>query len=113
MTVKHTPAPWVFEELRVADGDGYVFAEGGSIEIVHVGGAYSRGLPRDEVLANARLIAQAPALLAALQAACGYLLNAHIDLSTGASKQTAMQTIEGGLKVVRAALAKADPATPT
>lgn len=48
-----------------------------------------------------------PDLLAALNAAAGYLLNAKIDLETGATKRTAIQTIEGGLKVVRAAIAKA------
>lgn len=46
-------------------------------------------------------------LLAALEAASGYLLNAKIDLETGAPKRTAICTIEGGLKVVRAAIAKA------
>lgn len=38
------------------------------------------------------------------KAACGYLLNAKIDLETGAPKRTAISTIEGGLKTVRAAL---------
>lgn len=38
-------------------------------------------------------------------AACGYMLNAKIDLETGAPKRTAITTIEGGLKTVRAALA--------
>jgi hypothetical protein len=47
-------------------------------------------------------------LLAALKAACGYLMNARIDLMTGAPKKTAMMTIDGGLSVVRAALAKAE-----
>ena len=46
-------------------------------------------------------------LVAALKAASGYLLNAKIDLETNAPKQTAIQTIEGGLRVVRAALSKA------
>lgn len=61
--------------------------------------------------ANAALIVKAvnahDDLVAALKAAEGYLLNAKIDLETGAPKRTAIQTIEGGLKVVRAALAKA------
>ena len=63
----HTPGPWVFEELRaVHDGDGYVLTEGSRVVVCHHGGAYSMGLPREEVLANARLIATAPDLLAAL-----------------------------------------------
>lgn len=57
-----TPGPWIFEELcAVNDGDGYVLlTEGSRVEICHHGGAYSMGLPREEVLANARLIAAAP-----------------------------------------------------
>lgn len=43
-------------------------------------------------------------LRAAVKASEGYLLNAKIDLQTGAPKRTAIQTIDGGLKVVRAAL---------
>jgi hypothetical protein len=43
-------------------------------------------------------------LRTALSAASGYLLNAKIDLQTGAPKSTAVQTIEGGLKLVREAL---------
>ena len=44
----------------------------------------------------------------ALDAACGYLLNAKIDLETGAPKRTAINTIAGGLKVMRDAIAKTD-----
>lgn len=46
-------------------------------------------------------------LIAALKAATGYLMNARIDLETGAPKRTAIQTIEGGIKLIREALAKA------
>jgi hypothetical protein len=52
-------------------------------------------------------ISSAPELLAALKAASGYLLNAKIDLEAGAPKATAIKTIEGGLRVVREAIAKA------
>lgn len=51
-------------------------------------------------------------LLKALNAATGYLMNAKIDLETGAPKRTAIMTIEGGLRVVRAAITKAESATP-
>ena len=47
-------------------------------------------------------------LLKALNGAAGYLKNAHIDLATGAPKKTAMATIAGGIKLVEAALAKAE-----
>jgi hypothetical protein len=40
----------------------------------------------------------------ALNSSIGYMLNAKIDLETGVPKQTAIQTIEGGLKMVRTAL---------
>lgn len=43
-------------------------------------------------------------LVAALSASMGYLLNAKIDLETGATKKTAIRTIDGGLKMVREAL---------
>ena len=46
-------------------------------------------------------------LLAALQAAAGYMRNASIDLSTGCTKATAIRTIEGGIKLVEEAIAKA------
>jgi hypothetical protein len=61
--------------------------------------------------ANARLIAAAPDLLKAVEAACGYLLNAKIDLETGRTKATAIRTIEGGLKMLRDALTKAGGAS--
>jgi len=47
-------------------------------------------------------------LLKALNAAQGYLLNAKIDLETGASKATAIRTITGGLNMVRDAIASAE-----
>lgn len=45
-------------------------------------------------------------LVKALSACVGYLLNAKIDLETGATKATAIKTIEGGIKQAREALAK-------
>lgn len=45
----------------------------------------------------------------ALNAACGYLLNAKIDLETGCTKATAIRTIEGGLKMIRGTLAAPSP----
>lgn len=51
-------------------------------------------------------------LLKALRASCGYLRNARIDLSTGATKATAIRTIDGGLALVEAAIMKAEKATP-
>lgn len=42
-----------------------------------------------------------------INAALGYMLNAKIDLETGAPKRTALMTLSGGIKRVRAAI-KAD-----
>jgi hypothetical protein len=55
------------------------------------------------------LAAENAALREALGAASGYLLNAKIDLETGARKSTAITTIEGGLRRVRAALQETKP----
>lgn len=55
----------------------------------------------------AELVVEKDSLLATLEAACGYMLNAKIDLETSCPKATAIRTIEGGLKMVRAAIAKA------
>jgi len=54
----------------------------------------------------------AKALYEALEAATGYMLNAVIDLETGAPKKTAITTLEGGLKRVRATLMLAARETP-
>lgn len=51
-----------------------------------------------------RLKAENEHLRKTLSAAGGYLTNASIDLQTGAPKRTAINTIEGGLKMLREAL---------
>lgn len=110
---KATSGPW---EAILSDdprGQPQVMYRGLICTVEHSPDGYKavvsdgRTVQPNEWEANARLIAAAPDLLVALQAASGYLLNAKIDLETGAPKQTAIQTIEGGLKVVRAALSKA------
>lgn len=67
MTTKHTPGPWV------VDDDGDVCADDlerlvATVDWRHV------SLRNGEAIANARLIAAAPDLLAALDAAHGYLV---------------------------------------
>jgi hypothetical protein len=47
-------------------------------------------------------------LMKALAASQGYLMNAKIDLETGAPKATAIRTIEGGLNMIKVALAKVE-----
>ena len=44
--------------------------------------------------------------IAELRATVGYMLNAKIDLETGAPKRTALATLEGGIKRARDALAR-------
>ena len=44
--------------------------------------------------------------LATLKALKGYLLNAKIDLETGAPKRTAIQTIEGGIRLADEAISR-------
>jgi hypothetical protein len=53
------------------------------------------------------LLEQRNELRAALKSTSGYLMNAKIDLETGAPKRTAINTIEGGLKIAQSAIAKA------
>lgn len=49
-------------------------------------------------------------MLAEMKAAAGYLRNARIDLETGATKATAIPTIDGGLRRLEAAFSKVDAA---
>ena len=58
----------------------------------------------------AAFAAEIDRLRAELGAATGYMLNAKIDLETGASKRTAIATIEGGLRRARAAVLPSPPA---
>ena len=58
----------------------------------------------------AALAAEIERLRGELSAATGYMLNAKIDLETGAPKRTAITTIEGGLRRARAAVLPSPPA---
>lgn len=53
-----------------------------------------------------RLSANLDVAREALEAAKGYLLNAKIDIQTGAKKQTAIDTLSGGLRAIDAALSR-------
>lgn len=100
---KYTPGPWAVhpDDARV---DAFV---GGNPYPICLLLWPSDMRSEAETYANARLIAAAPTMLAALEAASGYLLNAKIDLETGVPKRTAIQTINGGLSIIRAAIAQA------
>ena len=112
MTTKHTPGPW-----EISDENDAMAALG--LTPANWVGIKSKGLTLASTYcqslevnrANARLIAAAPELWAALNLAEGYMLNAKIDLETGAPKKTAITTLAGGLRLVRAAIAKAEGGT--
>lgn len=53
---------------------------------------------------NERLVEESARLRVGLNSAVGYMMNAQIDLRTGAPKQTAINTVNGGIDVLRAAL---------
>lgn len=59
----------------------------------------------------AQLLADAPRLqplLEELKAAVGYMMNARIDLESGCTKATAINTLNGGIRRFQAAIAKAE-----
>lgn len=100
---KHTPGPWEAKK----SGD-LVWVE----SPVHTVCFFFRERPTEismDAEANARLIAAAPVFADALRSVQGYLLNAKIDLETETPKRTTIQTLEGGLRLVRAALASSPP----
>jgi hypothetical protein len=75
MTTRHTPAPWVLT-IRPAEHDAdFTVAEIEPDRAVDYRGAVARmqsaehidGIGKDELIANARLIAAAPEMLAALR----------------------------------------------
>lgn len=109
MTATHTPGPWQVVPEDKAESPWIVGTrDGGSIASCEPVGPW---MSEQEASANARLIATAPELLEALKAVSGYLLNAKIDLETGAPKKTAVATIEGGLKIARTAIFKVEHGT--
>ncbi len=64
MTTKHTPGPWHYAECQMGAP---------SIDTA-IGDLFTSVLPLEEERANVRLMAAAPDLLAALEAAHGYLV---------------------------------------
>lgn len=103
---KHTPGPWTVEEYGDDETPTLVIHKDSESRVCFMATPGSHG-DLAMIEADAHLIAAAPDMLAALKAASGYLLNAAIDLETGAPKKTALATINGGLDLVRAAIAKA------
>jgi len=116
MSARHTSGPWQSRDDYTTDGfvtiigniDGEILHDGPSYtyDVICVcEDEYGERLPN--VAANVRLIAAAPDTLKALQSALGHLLNAAIDLETGCTKKATIATLNGGIAIARAAIAKA------
>lgn len=109
----HTPGPWqamhhdTWRNLPSTEQPSTI-AHCGDYAIATFNPSYEfHGADVDD----ANLIAAAPEMLAALRAAAGYLHNAKIDLVTRCTKRTAIKTIEGGIQIVEATIAKAEAKT--
>jgi hypothetical protein len=97
---KHTPAPWV---LKIRPGMGEASQDATVAEIETAGkyrggiaymqsAEHIEGIGREELIANARLIAAAPAMLAALK----LLLSSAHDYQSGITEaQEAIDNAEG------------------
>ena len=108
----HTPGPWRIVDNTDLDGGLWIVVdhdEVGPVSIAAVRQGCDEARELGSNKANAHLIASAPDMIEALSAALGYMRNAKIDLETGAPKKTAIQTLDGGIKLVEAALSKARP----
>jgi hypothetical protein len=112
-----TPTPWrVFINtdgtrlvgIGAQDAEGILDAGFGVWAWDEPAGIANAELVVEAVNSHASLKARIEELEAALKSSEGYLLNAKIDLETGCTKATAIKTIEGGLKMIRAALSKGD-----
>lgn len=100
MTTAHTPGPWEYDGLTPAHNHPAIMDPTGTIQLAHVlTGRNLEGKRVDEFEAdaNARLIAAAPELLAALRLFLGLM-----DLAAPAIKG------EPEYKAARAAIAKAE-----
>jgi len=101
---KATPSPWLSVDptsmilVNKVDCNGAVVPRWCKLSIAD---ATFIAAARSDPL---RLAAELRRAREALGKATGFLLNAKIDLETGAPKRTAIATIEGGLKMIRAAL---------
>ena len=102
--MNHTSGNWIAKSRPTG---GYnIVATDDVLEDVVIGTAVLGDFSLEQAHANAQVMAAGPTLVETLSAAVGYLMNAKIDLDTGAPKATAARTIEGGIKMIRETLAK-------
>ena len=103
---KHTPAPWVLKIRPAEHDDNVTVAEIEQPRSVKYRGAVTRmqsaehiyGIGRDELIANAHLLAAAPDMLAALKLCANFIANTESELG---------MTLPCG-ELARAAIAKAE-----
>ena len=103
---QHTPVPWFKDQYGKVTCAGHashtpIILDGFALT---VSGSEEAQANTDHII---RCVNSHDGLLAALKAARGYLTNAAIDLQTGVPKKTALATVEGGIGLVSAAIAKA------
>jgi len=113
-TTKHTAGPWHYgEAFQILKGDTPCEFRGIGNGAVHIGYASITGaVPDPEAEANARLIAAAPELLEACEAALEYL-NRNRPKGNIRDNFTALNEHENGVvKPLRAAIAKAKGGQP-
>ncbi len=104
MTAKHTPGPWIITKNQITTTDRRI-----GIASISNGWIGFEDCPQ-EVTANADLIAAAPDLLAALQKAEKYVVNAFIRHKEAGHEATAREASDT-IDILRAAIAKATGAT--
>lgn len=93
----HTPGPWE------SDGSGQIYTADQRLDIALVTHHPNTKMPEPEDLANARLIAAAPELLAALEA----IRNDCEDFINDEDGPGAIETMQAMREAARAAIAKA------
>jgi hypothetical protein len=102
-----------FEHLDLSIGDeaaDMIERQAAEIARLKAGGCARDQTTTQYCAEAAAFAAEIDRLRAELGAATGYMLNAKIDLETGAPKRTAIATIEGGLRRARAAVLPSPPA---
>lgn len=92
-TATHTPGPWILSEKTVFKDHGFkvygypISAGGQAIARVHAGSVGKEAFSFGNQEANARLIAAAPAMLAALEA---FMSVAHYEINSEKRLQAAV-----------------------
>lgn len=110
---KHTPGPWKARDCKTKNGDIWIDCDawvnrksasclGGTLATAH-----GTGTGNGSVEANARLIAAAPNMLAALKAAVP-VLEGELESRTAAGMPEYEAEVRRPLELVRAAIAKAE-----